>query len=161
MIKSVNPDSDLDEHKSKSQIKREAEALRGLGRELVELPNSKLKKTPLTDELMEAVLDAKRFKREAQRRQISRIAKLLREEDAEAIRKALENMSRPRKEEVKVLHEVEQWRDGLIDGDNALLNYLVGQFKNADRQHMRQLARNAKNERDNNKPPKSARLLYQ
>ena len=53
-----------EERKSKSQIKREMQALRDLGQRLVETPTTKLDKVPISEELRDAVIAAKGFKRE-------------------------------------------------------------------------------------------------
>jgi ribosome-associated protein len=41
------------------------------------------------------------------------------------------------------------------------MNEIARRFPSADRQHARQLVRNALRERAQNKPPKSARALFQ
>ncbi|HEC15501.1 MAG TPA: DUF615 domain-containing protein [Sedimenticola sp.] len=153
-------ETDTEERKSKSQIKREMQALRDLGKRLVALPESSLDKIPMPERLRAAVLAAKGFKREALRRQIQHIGALMREVDADAICRALEGLSRPHREEVQAFHEVEQWRDALIEGDGGLLEELANRFEAADRQQLRQLARNARKEREQNRPPKSARALF-
>jgi ribosome-associated protein len=81
-------------------------------------------------------------------------------EDETSIRTMLHKLQQPHKDEVKVFHEIEKWRDELLYGDQELLNELVIKFENFDRQHVRQLIRNAKKEQEKNKPPKSARLLF-
>jgi ribosome-associated protein len=81
-------------------------------------------------------------------------------EDEASIRKALNNVQQPHRDEVKAFHEVEQWRDQLLQGDQVLLDGLVNKFVNVDRQYIRQLIRNAKKEQEQNKPLKSARLLF-
>ena len=58
-------------------------------------------------------------------------------------------------------HRLEQWRDQLLAGDNAVLDTLLNEFDVVDFQYLRQLVRNAAKEKKNNKPPKSARLLFQ
>ena len=153
-------DTDSEERKSKSQIKREMQVLRDLGKQLIVLPETSLQKIPMTDQLREAVLAAKGFKREALRRQIQHIGGLMREVDVDAISRALEGLARPHREEVQAFHEIEQWRDALIEGDNSLLEELANRFEAADRQYLRQLARNARKEREQNRPPKSARTLF-
>lgn len=150
----------MGEQKSKSQIKREMQALRDLGKQLIELPKPSLDKIPLTDRLRDAVLVAKEFKREALRRQIQHIGVLMRDVDVDAIRVALDSMARPHRKEVRAFHEVEEWRDALIDGDNALLEELANRFEAANRQHLRQLVRNARKEQERHKPSKSARVLF-
>ncbi len=153
-------DSELEQEKSKSAVKRELEAIRQLGRTLVALPAAMLDRVTLDERLREAIIDARGFKRGALRRQIQRIGVLLREEDEGAIRHRLERLSQPHWEEVQALHEVEQWRDRLLDGDDLLLTELLERFTTADRQHFRQLLRSAKKEQLQNSPPKSARLLF-
>ena len=154
-------DPEFEERKSKSQIKREMQALRDLGQRLVELPTAKLEKVPMSEVLHDAVIAAKRLKREALRRQLQHIGVLMREEESEVIYKTLERLDQPHREEVKALHEIEQWRDELIAGDMARLTDLFGRYESMDRQHVKQLIRNAQKERDQNRSPKSARALFQ
>jgi len=146
---------------SKSQVKREMQALRDLGRELVDLPLVSLRKFDFSDTLLDSIVLAQGLKREALRRQLQHIGKLLREEDDAAIRQLLNQISQPQRDEVMAFHEIEQWRDKLLDGDDEAINQAVSRFQEADRQHLRQLVRNARKERQQEKPPKSARLLFQ
>lgn len=148
------------EAKSKSQLKRELLALRDFGKQLVDLPQSRLQGMQLPPPLLAAVIDAKRFKRGALKRQLQHIAALLRSHDSAAIREALEGVHRPHRREIENLHEVEGWRDALLAGDTQLLEELAGRYRHADRQQLRQLVRNADRERQHNKPPKSARALF-
>ena len=146
--------------KSKSQVKRELLALHDLGRDLVELPVKALNQIPLTEETLEAILEAKQFKMEALRRKLKHIGKLMRDEDADSIRIALDKLRQPHEKKVSEFHEVEGWRDSLLAGDDAVLGELCGRFVDIDRQHVNQLLRNAKKEQTLNKPPKSARALF-
>ncbi len=153
-------ETDVEEKKSKSQIKREMQALRDLGKNLIELPESSLGKLSLSDKMRDAAIAAKGFKREALRRQIQHMGVLLRSEDVEQIQRELEGLARPHREEVQAFHQVEQWRDALIAGDATLLEELIARFQDIDRQYLRQLIRNARKERDAGRPPKSVRLLF-
>ncbi len=146
--------------KSKSQVKREMKALRDLGKQLIALSPSVFKKIPASESLGDAVEAARTFKRQALQRQIGRIGVLLREEDAEAIIEALDDLKKPQQQSVQSFHEIEQWRDQLLNGDQQLLNSLVDEYA-ADRQHLRQLIRNANKEKELEKPPKSSRQLFQ
>jgi ribosome-associated protein len=148
------------EVKSKSQIKRELHLLHELGKQLVELPQSRLRSLGLTEPLQTAIMDARRFKRGALKRQLQYIAGLMREVDAAAVQQALDGFRHPQQQQVEALHEVEAWREALLAGDEALLDELVRRFQHADRQHLRQLVRNANRERQLNKPPKSSRALF-
>jgi ribosome-associated protein len=149
------------EEKSRSQLKREQLARRDLGEQLVELSEARLAKLSLSEQTLDAVRDGQRFTRRALQRQLSRIAALITEfDDEQAIRQGLENLYQPHRDEVHRHHEAEQWRDGLIAGDNAVMEAVTARFPAVDRQHLRQLARNANKEQERQKPPKSARLLY-
>jgi ribosome-associated protein len=147
--------------KSKSQVKRELQALRDLGRELVELPPALLDKLDIPASVRDEILHARTLKREALRRQLQRIGKLLRDVDEEAIRSAVARLSQPHRDEVRAFHEIEKWRDQLISGDDEMINQFMQRFAGADRQHIRQLVRNARKESSLDKPPRSARLLFQ
>lgn len=146
---------------SKSQIKRELQALRDLGKVLVNLTLNQLDKIPMSPELRDALIKAKNFRHKALKRQLQHIGVLLRNEDAEAIRQALEALRQPDRQQVKELHQLEQWRTGLIAGDQQVLNDIIGRYSDLDRQYLLQLVRNVKKEQEQNKPPKSARALFQ
>ncbi len=109
-------------------------ALRELGQQLLELSKNSLQKIPMADVLRDAILQAKRFKREALRRQMQYIGVLMRNEDAEAIQQALDNLLQPHRQQVSVFHEVEQWRDALLAGDDVLMEDLLHRFAQAERQ---------------------------
>ncbi len=146
--------------KSKSQVKRELQGLHDLGKQFVELPDAHFLQVPVSDKLREAVIAAKKMKLAALKRQLKFIAGLMQEEDEVAMRTALEKLRKPHKREVEQFHEVEQWRDSLLEGNQELINELANKFENFERQRVTQLIRNAKKEQANNKPPKSARLLF-
>ena len=62
--------------------------------------------------------------------------------------------------EAAELHQIEIWRDRLLaEGDEALAEW-VALYPAADRQHLRQLVRNALAERAKNKPPHAYRELF-
>ncbi|NOY62755.1 MAG: DUF615 domain-containing protein [Gammaproteobacteria bacterium] len=155
----INDDEQID-GKSKSQIKREMQALRDLGSELTKLSVRELEKLSLDERLHDAVLDAQRFKKEALRRQLQRIGVLLRDVDVDAIRDALTKQAEPHQQDVQQFHQLEQWRDALIAGRGDLLTQLISQFPDLEPQHLRQLVRNAQREAAQQKPPRSSRLLF-
>ena len=85
-----------------------------------------------------------------------------REEDdvLEAIRDAMDEGGEAARRETALLHQAEQWRDRLLaDGDDALAA-LLEEVPTADRQKLRQLVRNATDERAKNKPPRAFRDLF-
>src|SRR3546814_10961745 len=62
-------------------------------------------------------------------------------------------------QETAILHLAEHWRERLIDeGDKALAQWLQ-EFPDSDRQQLRQLLRNARDERSKARPPRALRGL--
>ena len=146
---------------SKSEIKRDAEALKKLGAKLVELTKTNLEKMPLDETLLEAIELAQRSQKEAKRRQLQYIGKLLRNLDAEPIQEALDKLENKHNQQQAMLHKLELLRDELIaDGDIALEN-LFNMHPQADRQHLRNLIRAAQKEKEQNKAPKAYREIFQ
>ncbi|WP_341502877.1 ribosome biogenesis factor YjgA [Gallaecimonas sp. GXIMD4217] len=148
---------------SKSELKRDSEALQDLGNELIELTASQLKTIPLDEDLLEAIELAQRIrkKHEAFRRQRQYIGKLMRARDPEPIQQALDKIKNRHALENAKLHLVEQWRDKLVDGDNAQLQAFIEQYPQVEIQRLRQLVRQTKKEKAANKAPKSYRELFQ
>ncbi len=150
----------FEDKKSKSQVKRELMALQKLGKDLIEMKGKGLNDLPLSDVMRNAILHARTLTRGALKRQLQFIGGLMVREDVEAITKQLNNQLQPIKQEVDAFHQVESWRDGLIAGEVGLLDELIDQYEKLDRQYLTQLIRNAKKEREQQKTPKSARLLF-
>ena len=147
--------------KSKSQVKREMLALQALGEQLVDLSPNQIREMEMPQDLREAVLFAKTLKKsEALRRQMQYIGTLMRDADPEPIRKAVAKISRGRGQDIQLFRELEQWRKGLIDGNDDFLGDIVNHFPDADRKRLRRLALNARKEREGNKPPQAARTLF-
>ena len=139
---------------SKSEIKRDAEELKRLGAEIVDLGKNALDKIPLDADLRAAIELAQRIKMEGRRRQLQLIGKMLRQRDVEQLKNR-------HNQQVVLFHKLENLRDRLIDqGDDAIAEVL-NLWPDADRQQLRTLIRNAKKEKEGNKPPKSARQIFQ
>jgi len=147
------------ERPNKTALKREMKVLHALGHELVELPLSKLDQITLSERILDAIILAKKLKKSALQRQLRYISGIISEEDIETIQAQLQQLAIPHQQEVESFHQIEEWRDKLLTGDNELINELV-ETLNADRQHLRQLVRNANKEAQLNKPPKASRLLF-
>lgn len=149
------------ERPNKTALKREAEANKALILRMMNLGDSLYKRLELSEELRTAVDDAKRFKKQALKRQMIYTTSLMRNEDPAAIAAQIDALERPAKQDTAALHQLEQWRDQLLVGDNRVLDTLLNELDGIDIQYLRQLVRNAAKEKKNNKPPKSARLLFQ
>lgn len=154
-------DIDTDDRPSRSQLKRDAEALQDLGRELVEMSQARLDRVEMPDKLREAIDLARRITAHGgKRRQMQYIGKLMRNLDAEPIRAQLEAMQQADRRAAQRFHHLEALRDKLIAEGDAALGDILEDYPDADRQHLRQLIRQAQQERDKNKPPASARSLF-
>ncbi|OQP31851.1 MULTISPECIES: ribosome biogenesis factor YjgA [Pantoea] len=146
---------------SKSEIKRDAEELKRLGAELVDLGKNALEKIPLDEELLAAIELAQRIKKEGRRRQLQLIGKMLRARDVDPIRQALDKLKNRHNQQVALFHKLEALRDRLIDQGDEAMNEVITLYPHADRQQLRSMIRNAQKEKAGNKPPKSSRQIFQ
>jgi ribosome-associated protein len=149
---------------SRSQRRREALDVLRLAHALGEMSDAQLKSIPLSDELREEVQRTRAVKQQiARKRQNQFLAKQMRkldEAELEAIRAALEHDRDRARHESARLHQVEARRDRLIAGGDEALGELLAAHPHADRQQLRQLARQARSERDAGKPPHAYRELF-
>jgi len=152
--------SDVSARPNKEQLKRETQALKLMVLQLIELPLSKLEGLSIAESIHSAIVAAKKMERTALKRQIKYIVGLLREVDIEVLGRELYLLAQPHKKDVQAFHELEQWRDALIGGGDAVINQVLERFDTADRQQLRQLVRNARKEKEQNKPPRAARMLF-
>ncbi|MEO3877379.1 ribosome biogenesis factor YjgA [Rheinheimera fenheensis] len=153
---------DEEEGKSKSQVKREMHELQKLGEELVALSAAARAKVPLDDELKDALQLADKLgnKREALRRHIQFIGRLMRSRDLEPIEQALAILRNTNQAATRQFHKVEHWRDKLLSDNDALTEFIAA-YPDVDVQQLRQLIRNAKREQEKQQPPKYFRELFQ
>ncbi|MEE1923121.1 ribosome biogenesis factor YjgA [Pseudomonas sp. 148P] len=147
--------------KSKTQIKRELQALVDMGERLTTLKPDTLAKLPLTDELRKALEEHKRHTaNEAKRRHRSFIGKLMRDQDLDAINALLDQLDASSHQYNERFHNLERWRDRLIGGSDDVLDKFVQEYPDADRQQLRSQIRQAQHEAKTNKPPSAARKLF-
>lgn len=145
---------------SKSQLKREQNALQDLGREMTKLGDEQLKRIGLPEEVYVEILEFRRMKSfGAQRRQLQLIGKKMRHMDPVAVREAIDRATGESRAAVALLHRCETLRDTMIESDDAVTKF-IDQHPDADIPQLRTLVRNARKEKSLNKPPKSARELY-
>ena len=149
---------------SRSQQRREALEVLELGERLASLSDAQLARLPIPDTLLPHIVETRRITSHiARKRQLAYLAKQMRREDEEtlhAIRDALDAQGETARREVAAIHRVEQWRERLLDGGDEALAQLLDQHPRADRPHLRQLVRNALQERRLNKPPHAYRELF-
>mgnify|MGYP000277124534 FL=1 len=138
---------------SKSEMKRDMIELQELGERIVALPRKKAMELPLSEMMKAAVREADRVgKNEAMRRHMQYIGRLIRSEDIEAIREALDLLDPSTEAYGRVTGQQEQWRTRLIKDPDAFAEF-IEQFPSVNRQHLRTLIRNATKEMST-EPPK-------
>jgi ribosome-associated protein len=156
-------DDELEEElpPSKTRIKKQMLGLQDLGKTLTALSKEKLKELDLEENLLEAILEYKRMtKFGALSRQLQYIGRLMREVEPAPIQAKLDAWNGVSRQHTAYLHQVENWRDRLIEQPDALTELLAA-HPEADAQHLRALIRNAQKEKELQKPPKSYRELFQ
>ncbi|NSL56766.1 ribosome biogenesis factor YjgA [Uliginosibacterium aquaticum] len=146
---------------SKSQKKRDMDALQDLGKKLTEYGPARLKKVPMSDNLREALVEMARLTANGARaRQLQYIGKLMRSEEIGPIQAALDVIEGKSHAEVARMHRLEKLRERFLE-DETMLTEIGNLYPAADLHRMRQLRRNAIKERSENKPPKAYREIFQ
>jgi len=149
---------------SRSEQRREALEVLHLAEQLMQQSRAQLEQLPLDADLFELVLDSQRITAPvARKRQLHYLAKIMRREEdetLETIRRALDHDRSASRREAAELHRIEAWRERLITEGDAALADLLTEYPQADRQRIRQLSRNAAEERLKNRNPHNFRELF-
>jgi len=147
---------------SKTRRKQQMEDLQTLGEELVALSTDRVKKIDIPENLRDAVREAQRMTRldEARRRQMQYIGKLMRDVEVEPIVAALALVRGESASETAKLHRLERLRGELL-ADEKAMHEIATLYPSVDLQHLRSLRRAALKEREQNKPPRSYRAIFQ
>lgn len=138
-------DDDLDDFgPSKSDQKKSMERLQALGERLAEQREDQLRKLPLDEVLLAALLELKRLKaHEAIRRQKQFIGKLMRHADEEALLNALNPLRNP-----ALLRQLDLILERLMQQGDEALSEVLTRFPAAERHTLRQHVRLARKERE-------------
>lgn len=164
MNRTYTDDPEHDYGPTRTQQRRDALAVLAFASQLAELPPSKLARANLPEDVLREIDNLKRITSHiARKRQLGFLAKVMRRHDDEAFdgARALlgENREQQRKE-TAAMHRLEALRERLLDSDDTLQE-LIAQYPDVDRQHLRSLIRQARIERDGNKPPRAYREIFQ
>lgn len=152
---------DFSDEKSKSQVKRELHALVDLGERLTTLKPELIARLPLTDALRRALAEApKHTANIARKRHMQFIGKLMRDQDTDEILLLLDQLDASTRQYNERFHALEHWRDRLILGTDEVLEAFMADYPEADRQHLRQLTRQAQHETAQKKPPAATRKIF-
>ena len=85
----------------------------------------------------------------------------MRFEDPEPLQAALDKVRNKHSQATAHLHKLEQLRDRIVEEGDAAISDAMELYPNADRQRLRQLARQAAKEKKAGKPAKSYREIFQ
>ena len=139
-----------DDRPSKSQLKRDMDALQQLGEELLTLPEKRVAALDLPEALLDAIKEGRRIvagtARSGKKRHLQLIGKLMRQVDPAPIREAVAEFKLGRAQDSLELHQAERWRQRLVDEDTALQGF-IDSFDEVDVQQLRSLIRAARKDR--------------
>lgn len=151
---------------SKSEMKRRMLALQEVGEALVKLSPESLRKFNLPENLLEALLAAKRInpnKHGGFNRQMQYIGKLMRQVDAAPIIERLDAMKAPSRRETALAHLAEEWRLRLLADPTAIAAFAKAFLPAGEDEATTELATlltKAREEHAKKAPPKHFRLAY-
>lgn len=152
------------ERPSKSELKRQSDALQKMGETLVEAPRDRVKRVPMPEDVLDAILACQQItNHEGRRRQMQFVGKKMRtldEAEVAEIQRAIDSWKGASKAETNAMHALERRRDKLLTDDKALTT-LLAENPELDVQHLRTLIRNARKEQAESKPPKAYREIFQ
>ena len=142
---------------SKTQLKAEADEKQALGEALLTLRADLMARLDLPDKLLDALKEARRITNfEGRRRQMQFIGKLMRPLDMTPIRAAIDEQANGSADLTLALHLAEQWRDQLIESDDALGEWMTA-YPATDSQQLRALIRQARKDAKPEKPGEAPR----
>lgn len=148
---------------SKTEMKREMDRLQELGKRLTELNASQWQTLTIKEVLLDALAESKRLKHnEAKRRHLQYIGKLMRDEDVELVQHQVDLLDPSSEAFGRRVGQLEKWRERLIK-DAKAMNAFIDEYPAVDRQHLRNLVRNASKEMSGEslKPGAGYKKLFQ
>ena len=163
----MTEDTSDSQRASKSQRKRDMQALQDLARRLSELSAEQLEAVE-DERIREALLAAGKISRgSARKRQLQYAARLMSKTDSSPLQAILDELDAGSRLHIQKFHQLETWREELIKGGPDVTGRFLSQYPDTDRQHFRQLVRLARQEAAANtaddNPPRRAhfRKLFQ
>jgi ribosome-associated protein len=148
---------------SKSQRKRDMDALQDLGEQLTALTPAALKKCELPDEVLDAIREYQRLpnKHGARRRQLQYIGKVMRMLDEADLKRISAQITQDVSVEKRRFMALEELRTGLLAEDKAALEQLLQEHPQTDARQIRQLVEQAHKEQAAAQTPLASRKLFQ
>jgi ribosome-associated protein len=140
-----DPEEADDRPPSRSMLKRASQELQVLGKQLLEMPDSRLDDLNMPERLRDALADYKKTKSfEGKRRQLQFIGKVMRLIDAEPLREAVAEFQLGHARNALSLHQAERWRAELLSDDKDVVTNWAAEYPGTDLQQLRALIRNAR-----------------
>jgi ribosome-associated protein len=150
------------EYRSKSLVKREAEALQRLGERLTELSSQQLERMELPSELAKAIKASWQIKSHiAGRRHRQYIGTLMRDVESEPIQEALLKIKATPFVKSKSQKETQDWTNRLLTGEPSAIEEFIVISPGVERQRLKQLIRNTTKEKAKAGASKSLKALEQ
>ena len=119
--------------KSKTELKKEAEAIQDLGIKISELSDSIIENLSLSKSVIDAIFEYKRIKKNsAKRRQAQYIGKLMRDIDLEAVRHEVNLIENHSRINVEIEYKAEKLREQLLMSDQEKSKFFNDYVVNSD-----------------------------
>ena len=150
----------MPEKPSRTQKKKEAEALQVYGVKLVKLRDDQINAIALPEEVLHAIRLAKTLEHGALRRQLQYIGTLMRKHNVASIQEILDKTEESNRKISRSTKEIERWRDALLAGSDTVQRDIAAKCPDADLQYVAELVQKAGAEKEAGKPPRSARILF-
>lgn len=149
---------------SRSELRRNALDMLKLAGQLVELPPSRIPKLNLPEDIVDEISRTRKVTAHiARKRQLAYLAKMMRRHGDEAFADARAALGEDRdrqRQEAAHMHRLEAARERLLEGGDIAMGELFDKHPELDRQHLRSLVRQARAEREANKPLHAFREIY-
>lgn len=157
-------DDEEDFGPSRSERRRNALDMLKLANQLVDLPPTRIPKLGLPEDIVDEIGRTRKVTSHiARKRQMAYLAKQMRRHGDEAFvnaRAALGEDRDRQRQEAAHMHRLEAAREKLLEGGDVALGELFDKHPDLDRQHLRSLVRQARAEREANKPLHAFREIY-
>lgn len=153
---------DTTEHRpSKSERKREMHEMQSLAEGMSGLSNAELTKLGISNETIRVLAEIRQIRASgARNRQIKYAVKHLLNENLDEVTAYLDDRQSQHVAANRQFHELERWRDRLLqDGDDAF-GAILDRWPTLDRQHLRQLIREAQKDHHENRHAGAGRKLF-
>ena len=149
------------EKPSKSARKREIATLQKLAEQMTALNDSELERLGVDEVLRREIQQARAMRPSgARNRQLKHCVRHMDSQDLNTVRAYIADQHSQRVATNRQLHEIERWRDRLIEDGDAAIQTLVESREIPDRQHLRRLCREAIRESESGRPAGAGRKLF-